>query len=256
MFATSVKPLNALLSNMNTPFLPKNRISSCIIGECYYNEINELTDLGINCITFPKNPKLDDEVSCHGDINVFNCGNGDIIAESNIAGELQRILTDYNVIPAGEIRSPYPEDICLNAYLDTKRLFCNSKYLNPQLKRFCDENNIEIIHTNQGYTKCSICAVSDNAVITEDDGLPSLLKICQYNVLKISKGFVGLSDRHYGFIGGATAKISDSELYVSGDVSAHPDYSLIKAFCDNYGVSLIFNKNRPLTDFGGLISII
>ncbi len=241
---------------MNTPLLPQKRIKHCIIGECYYNEIKELTDLGINCITVPQNEKLDKEISGHADILTFNCGNGTILAESSVAGELHSKLTGYNVISVGEITSPYPNDVGLNAFFDNRRLFCNAKYIKEELRSFCIENNIEIIHTNQGYTKCSICAISDNAVITEDDGLPSLLNIYQYDVLKITKGFVGLSDEHYGFIGGATAKISDNELYVSGDISAHPDFHKIKTFCQKYNISLIYNKNRTLTDFGGIINII
>ncbi len=241
---------------MNTPFLPKNRIKACIIGEGNYNEIKELTELGVKCITIPKVKSLDDEISCHADLLVFNCGNGNMLAQINIAGELQSKLTDFNVIPVNGIQSPYPDDIGFNVFFDGRIIFCNSKHINEDLKSFCIENDIEVIHTNQGYTKCSICAVSDNAVITEDDGLASLLKKYQYNVLKIKKGFIGLSDKHYGFIGGATAKISDSELYISGDITKHPDYSLIKDFCQKYDISLIYNQNRPLNDFGGIVSII
>lgn len=241
---------------MNTPLLPNNRIKSCIIGERYYNEIKELTHLGINCITIPENKSLHNEISCHADILAFNCGNSQILAEKTIAGELQGKITGYDVISVDEITSPYPNDIGLNVFFDGKRLFGNSKFIKREIIDFCNENNIEIIHTNQGYTKCSICAVSDNAVITEDDGLAYLLKNYQYDVLKIEKGFVALSDEHYGFIGGASALISDKEIYVSGDISKHPNYREIKTFTDKYNISLIYNKNRPLTDFGGIINII
>ncbi len=241
---------------MNTPLLPKNKITSCIIGECYYNEIKELADLGINCITTPPNKALDNEISCHADILAFNCGNGTILAQKDVAGDLQNKINGYNVISVGEITSPYPGDVGLNVFFDGKRLFGNSQYIKKELSDFCTENNIDIIHTNQGYAKCSICAVSENAVITEDEGLAYLLKNYQYDVLKITKGYVALSDKHYGFIGGASAKVSDKELYISGDIGAHPDYAQIKAFTDKYNISLIYNKNRPLTDFGGIINII
>lgn len=241
---------------MNTPLLPKTKITSCIIGECYYNEIKELIDLGINCVTIPPNKTLDNEISCHADILTFNCGNGTILAEKGIAGELQSKTPTYNIVSVDEITSPYPKDIGLNVFFDGNRLFGNSAHIKKELTDFCQKNNIEIINSKQGYTKCSICAVSENAVITEDDGLAYLLKNYQYDVLKISKGFVKLSDKHYGFIGGATARISQNELYISGDISAHPDYAQIKAFTDKYNISLIFNKNRPLTDFGGIINII
>lgn len=241
---------------MDSPLIPKNKISSCIIGERYYNEIKELRSLGIKCITIPENKALSDEISSHADILCFSCGNGNMLAEKSVAGELELKLPDYNIIPVGEISSPYPDDVGLNAFFSGRHLLCNSKYIKKELSDFCRDNNIEIIHTNQGYTKCSVCAVADNAIITEDDAIPSLLNFYQYDVLKISKGFVQLSDSHYGFIGGAAAMISDTELYISGDISAHPDYERIKAFTDKYNVSLIYNKNRPLTDFGGIIGII
>ncbi len=240
---------------MNTPVLPQKPIKSCIIGDAYKAEIRELEDLCIECHTFKSNKRLSDEVAAHGDINCINLGNGKILADSDVAGELSTKIQGYNVLHAGYITSPYPNDICLNVFFDGERIFCNTKYINPHLKAFAKDNSIKLIHTNQGYTKCSICAVSDKAVITEDDGLAYLLKNYQYDVLLIKKGFVALSDKHYGFIGGATALISPTKLYVSGDIGAHPDYQLIKDFTAKYNVSLFYNKSRPLTDFGGIISI-
>ena len=64
-----------------------------------------------------------------------------------------------------------------------------------------------------------------------------------------------MSDKHDGFIGGASAKISKNELYFSGNIENHPDFDQIKAFLDNYNVSMIYNKSRNLTDFGGIIQL-
>lgn len=256
MCVTSAKPLSVQQNDMKNPILPENKIRTCIIGGRYYNEINELTELGIKCITIPENKSLSAEISNHADVNCFNFGNGTLLAESGIAGELSKALNNYEIIPMEGIKSPYPYDAGLNAALVGKYLLCNKKYVKPQLLDLCENNGIEIIHTNQGYTKCSVCPINESAVITEDDGIAYLLKNYQFDVLKLTKGFIHLSDVHYGFIGGACGKISDKELYASGDISAHPEYELIKAFADKHGISLIYNKNRPLTDFGGFINII
>ena len=60
----------------------------------------------------------------------------------------------------------------------------------------------EKINVSQGYSKCSLCIVNENSVITEDDGIAEVLKRHNMDVLKISAGDVLLSGLDYGFLGG------------------------------------------------------
>lgn len=240
---------------MNSPILPKKKIKKCIIGKKYQNEINELRKLGIDCIEIGAFDGLDSEINSHADILCFNLGNGFIIVEETIAGELRKSLNECNIINCKAIYSPYPNDVKLNAALINNSLICNSNYVASELLDFCKEYNINIIHSKQGYVKCSLCVVSENAVITEDRGLAYLLKNCQFDVLLIQPGYVRLSDKHYGFIGGASGKISNNQIYFSGDLSSHPDYYKIIEFLNMHNIEPIFNKNRPLNDFGGFIPV-
>ena len=251
----SAKPLNVPLIDMkNSPVLPSKRVKKCLIGGKYYEEITDLIALGVECIPIPGDENLADEIRFHADINAFNCGNNKLIINDNIAGEIAPIH-GFNIIKCKGIKSPYPDDVKLNCAFLGDKLIGNTKYLAPEIHSFCNENNIEIIHTNQGYSRCSLAPVNSNAVITEDDGLASLLNFYQIDVLKIEKGFIHLSDTHYGFIGGACGKISSSEMYFSGDLSKHPSYNDILAFLKNYNIKPNFNTNRPLNDFGGFIAL-
>lgn len=231
------------------------KISRCLIGAKYTQEVNELNELGIDAVLLQGNPLLDEEIRYHADILAFSPSQGLLIADKHSAGELSSILTDYEVKEAEDIKSPYPGDVKLNASILGNRIVCNKKYADKSIIEYAEKNNIEIISTKQGYAKCNMCILNDRAVITEDDGICTLLKNYQIDILKISKGFVHLSDKHYGFIGGASAVISDSEIYFSGDVSAHPDYDEILCFLNKYGFKAVFNQNRKLTDFGGIIQI-
>lgn len=231
------------------------RIKKCLIGAKYTEEIKELRDLGIDIITLPRNPYLDEEINNHADILTFNCRNDILLIDEHIKGEIDLILSGYKTLPCKGIESPYPKDIKLNATLLGDRLICNKQHASKELLVWAENNSIEIISTKQGYCKCNLCVISNNAVITEDDNLASLLKNYQIDVLKISKGFIHLSDKHYGFIGGASAKISPNEIYFSGDLSAHPDYQDITSFLDTHNVKPIFNKSRKLSDFGGIVSL-
>lgn len=232
--------------------LPKSKITSCIIGAKYTDEITELTQLGIECVTISPSANLCEEINCHADILTFKCGDGVLIADERTAGELRQKITDFTVLTCEKIFSPYPNDVKLNVAFTEKHIICNKNYASKQLAEFSRNNNIEIIHTKQGYSKCSLCIVDYNAVITEDEGLACLLKKYQYDVLKIEPGYIGLSKEHYGFFGGATAKLSPDIMYISGNLSEHPNYVEICGFLDKYGVRPVFNKNRHLNDFGGI----
>ena len=226
-----------------------------IIGEKYTDEIRELTELGCDVITFKPNPYLDEEINSHADINFFNCNNGNIVLSDAVKGEIEPFLTDLRLVECKGIKSPYPNDVALNCALIGKYLLCNTKYAAEEIKAFCKSNSIELLHTNQGYSKCSVCVLNENAVITECSAIASLLKNCQIDVLKIEKGYVALSEKHHGFIGGAGVMISENQMYFSGDISSHPNYAEISAFLDKYNIKPIFNKNRKLRDFGGFIKI-
>lgn len=240
---------------IKTPYLPQKRVKDCIIGSKYIDEISELTELGVNCITIPSSELLDNEISDHADIQVFNKGNGELIV-SKIAGEkLKGSLPDYKLTIEDDIKSPYPDDVMLNAALIGDKIICNKGFVSKKIYDFASSNNIEIINTKQGYSRCSLCIVNENAVITEDPGLAYLLKNCQFNVLKIKPSEIHLSDAHSGFIGGASGKLSENEMYFSGNIEKHPDFDQIKDFLDNYNISMVYNKSRKLTDFGGFVQL-
>lgn len=250
-------PLND--SNLKTfikaPNLPQNRVKDCIIGSAYTNEIKEMTELGINCIELPASPFLDEEISAHSDIQAFNKGNGNLIISKEAGEKLNNKLSNLNLTIQENIKSPYPNDVKLNAAFIGNKIICNKHFVSKQIINFANENGIEIIHTKQGYSRCSLCIANENAVITEDPGLAYLLNICQIDVLKIKHGYIYLSDKHNGFIGGASAKISKNELYFSGNIENHPDFDQIKAFLDKFNISIIYNNLRKLTDFGGIIQL-
>lgn len=227
------------------------RIKKCLIGAIYKDEISELNELGIETIPVSGTNDLDEEIRYHADILAFNPYNGDFIIAEGTQKGIEADLTGFNVILEKSIASPYPRDIRLNAVLLGSKIICNSEYVSDNIKGSL--KSAEILHTNQGYTKCNICIVTDNAVITEDSNIASLLNNSQIEVLKISPGYVKLSSKHHGFVGGASAKISDNEIYFSGDLSKHPDYKRIIMFLDKYNFKPVFNSNRPLNDFGGLV---
>ena len=241
---------------IKTPCLPEYSVSKCLIGSKYIDEISELKELGIECLTLKANPLLEEEINSHADILAFNFGNGQVLLNNGSIGEDELKKIGINpVIYNNKISSPYPNDIPLNVAFTGKHIISNSTYTAKEIIDFTHKNNIEIINTTQGYSKCNLCIVNGNAVITEDKGLACLLKNYQFDVLLISSGDIFLSHTHYGFLGGASCKIAPDKLYFSGDLSSHRDYVRIINFLKLYNVKAIYNKYRKLTDFGGIIQL-
>ena len=66
------------------------------------------------------------------------------------------------------IDSKYPYDVWYNATALKDYVICNKAYTD---KTILDSHNKEIINVKQGYSKCNICIVDNNAIITSDNGI-------------------------------------------------------------------------------------
>ena len=111
------------------------------------------------------------------------------------------------------------------------------------------------MQVSQGYSKCPLCIVDQNSFITEDEGIANTLKRHNINVLKISAGDVRLPGLDYGFLGGASGKISKNLLAFTGDIRQHRDYDKIYDFCAERSVELISLSNEELIDIGSIIPV-
>ena len=129
-------------------------------------------------------------------------------------------------------------------------VICNKVYTD---KTVLDSHNKEIINVKQGYSKCNICIVDNNAIITSDNGIAKTVAQKGIDVLKISPGYIELRKLDYGFIGGATGIIDNNMLAVNGDINSHPDSEQIKVFCHKYNVDIIPLKDGKLVDIGTII---
>ena len=169
-----------------------------------------------------------------------------------LAGALS---ADHHVIlcetpPSGK----YPDHVKLNALSIGKRLICRVSSLDSAVQSYCIGHGYETFHVNQGYTKCSCAVVSDQAVITADNGIYNSLKEINVDVLKIEQGRVKLEGVDYGFIGGASGYDKATRtLFFCGDITKHPGHERIKEFCGRYHTNVVSLSDDVLMDIGGII---
>lgn len=240
----------------NLPEAPVNKaIVSCEISECIEASIR---DFGIEPLKLCGNMNTDDAVKHHADIYFCHTGKNTLFGAKNICsimGENRLNITYADVKLDNKKIISYPNDAFMNCVVIGKYLICNKKSVATEILQFADTTGLEIIHANQGYTKCNICVVDEKSIITEDKGIADTLLQYGFNILLLEAKCVRIKKYSYGFIGGASGKISKDKLAFFGDISTHVEFDKIKHFLYKRDVELVSLSREPLTDHGSLLSI-
>lgn len=149
----------------------------------------------------------------------------------------------------GQFASPYPSEVRFNVAAFGDTLFCRTDTVFPEIAaQFSTVCNVK-----QGYAGCSVCAVSDNALITADEGIAAVASAQnKFRVLKIRPGHITLPGYTYGFIGGASGR-DNNTVFFCGNPLQHPDGNQIREFCLANHTTPISLSDCPLADYGKII---
>lgn len=147
----------------------------------------------------------------------------------------------------------YPGDCAYNVAKLGKKVVGNFHYTDTVIKNIYHQNGFEFIQTKQGYTKCNMCIIDDNSVITEDSGLAKVLEKNGIDVLQIPPGSVELKHFDNGFIGGASGFLAPDTIGFFGNVYENPYYKEIYAFIKSKKVNIISLSQTKLKDFGSIL---
>lgn len=222
--------------------------------------LSRLRELDFEVIPMPRADYLDTPVSAHPDMLVF-LSFGKLFCHlkyyQNHRGIIDKIaeISGLELVVSNEPTSAeYPCDVLFNCVLLGDRLLCNQHTLSKLILAEATSRNLEIIHTNQGYTKCSVCKVSDNAIITADKSIYKACVASGIDTLLVSPNSVGLNGYNCGFIGGTSGN-DGKNIYFCGDISLHPDGKKIVEFCKAYGKRAVSLSNEGLYDVGSILFV-
>lgn len=243
-----------MISFINTPNLPEEKVATVICGEIC-DELSEyLVDHEIEKLLIEPNNDIDSAVRFHADMSVFYLGTGKILLDKrqHLLGERLLSMGMHVEYAVSEIKGLYPDDIALNFTLIGDKLIGKTDSADNNLLKLTD--TYKKINVRQGYCKCSCLVINENAAITDDESIYKALYADGVDTLLVSKGDISLNGHDYGFIGGASCKISKDTVLFFGDISKHRDYKKIAGFIEKHGCKIEYLR-FPLTDFGGLIPI-
>ena len=245
---------------VETPNLPVCA-STVIIGEKYCNILqNGIKSLGINALFMPDNPYVDDRLSGHADLSVLHLGGNRLLLapylkRSSFSQQLEDRGFDIRFADI-EQSALYPNDAQMNVCILGDKVIYNPKTVPDTIVKYLTiENGAIQVSSRQGYSRCSVCVVNDNAIITADEGICRSAKAHGIDVLKIMPGYIDLPGFDYGFVGGASFKISDTKLAFTGGLDRHPDAEQIIEFTSLHNVDIVYITDKPAFDIGGAIPI-
>lgn len=201
----------------------------------------------------PDNQDIDPRLAGHADLSVF-IGNGAVIAARGGYPYIVNYLTRLNIpIILAERQGPtYPKDAGLCICRTGRYTIYNPKTANRQALAYLDPERIAV---HQGYTRCSVCVVSDEGIITSDHAIASRASEFGLDVLEITPGHIFLEGYDYGFIGGASFTLNEDTIAFTGTLDEHPDKAAILAFLQKHRKTAVFLTKNPIFDVGGAVTL-
>ncbi len=237
------------------PNLPQGRVKSVAIS-CEAGEaIKKLNSLGIECIKIQKDKRLPEPVNSHADIQLLHIGNNTVFCYSEHLCTVEA-EQKFNIINIEQkTGNKYPDDARLNCAIISDKIICNKNTVAREVLEYAEKSGLTVIHVNQGYSRCSVCVVNENAIITDDKSLFTAAQNFFNDAQFISKNSILLKGYDYGFIGGCCGKIDKDLIAFNGAIESHTDYKLITDFLERNNVKCIELHNGRLTDIGGILPL-
>lgn len=197
-----------------------------------------------------------DEISSHPDI-FFTKINNQIFMAPNL--KLDNLPVSACLLGSENVENKYPLDIKYNVCQIGNNVIHDFRYTDKNVLKYINDQKLNKIQVNQGYSKCSISVTSSNSCITSDKGIYDTLQNSQIDILFLEEEIISLLDKNgnktkmNGFIGGATG-IIDNKFILFGDSSKLKQKSLLLSHLQKHKLELIDFKDLDIYDYGGLIT--
>ena len=242
---------------VKNPNFPSENITVAAVSSEADDVISALQSAKIAVVPVEPNENLPTGIASHADLQILHLGGNSVLTSgcSKKSTDMLNMLGFDIQNTENEIDLNYPEDCLINVEIIGRNIIANPDIIDRKLMEFAEKNNYNIIGVKQGYAKCSVLAVCEDAVITADPGITKILQQKEIEVLKIKEGGIYLKGYDTGFIGGCGGMVEEKILGTSGNLKSLKDYDNIKDFLRNRNIYAENLGGRTLRDIGGILPL-
>jgi len=195
-----------------------------------------------------------DAISGHPDIFFHYTGKQLIAAPNTPANYLVSLKETGVEYVLGEqaVGKKYPASSAYNAVSVSKLLIHNFRNTDSVITTLLDD--ADLIHVDQGYTRCNILALDDKHFITSDDKVKRVLDRFWKDCLYVSPEDILLPGFKHGFFGGCCG-LHDKKVFIIGSLNHYKHGEKVRKYLSVLGYEIIELYNGQLFDGGSILFI-
>jgi len=110
----------------------------------------------------------------------------------------------------------------------------------------------ELIHVDQGYTRCNLLALKDEHFITSDAMIKRVLDRFDKDCLYVDPKGILLEGYKHGFFGGCCS-ISDNKVFLIGSLSKYAEGNRVKEYFASLDIEVVELYDGQLFDGGSIL---
>ena len=154
------------------PGLPERGVKTVVMSDIYPALTQAIAMRGLNILNIKKDDSLPNPIAHHADLQLLHLGGENFIVSSKcsaLKNDILNINENAQVhLLNSNLGNHYPEDIALNFLIAHNFCIGRTDYASQLLLDALDKMNIYPIQCNQGYARCSVALINEEAAITAD----------------------------------------------------------------------------------------
>ncbi|HNT03437.1 MAG TPA: hypothetical protein PKU88_02145 [Bacillota bacterium] len=244
---------------LKTSFIPDSDVSLAMVDYRISPKIEEsLNKIGIECLKTVRCPELYDAVDGHPDMLMFHIGGNRIVLAPNVYEKMAPIIEKKGfAVTKGAtwlVRN-YPGNIAYNVLRIGKTAFHNIRHTDAEIIKALEKENVKMLNVNQGYTKCSVCILNDNTIITSDEKISEIAEKNGIESFLTKPGGIDLKGLNYGFLGGASGLVSKNKIAFTGSLYTLEDNRKLIDYINKKGFEIVHLSKGRLMDYGSILPL-
>lgn len=232
------------------PNIPSSKVKAVLVDRNICVEsIKLLIDKGIAVYKTTSLKNLNDCTATHPDMQFVKIDSNNVFVAIESLAYYKSILPEFNYIAVDGIKSPYPTDSKLNFTIVGDYAFAAKNHV-----EYID--GYKVIPIKQGYSKCNICILNENAIITSDKDILLKAEKFGFNSYYLPNDDISLSGYSCGFWGGCSGLIGKNEIFFNGNIEEISCYKDLISILEKEKIEPIYPTNVKLSDNGSIIPIL